>query len=200
VPAHVRRAVKDDREAVVSLVVAAFVTELAVEYFFGDEYAVHAPSFFGYLFDYRLVTGRVWVAEDDRGVASVAMWNGPESIWPNDAQPQPDWESVASEYPTAVCQRLDAYEEFLSEHKPADAHLYLGVLATHPSRHGRGLARAVLGPTLSVADANDLPVYLETGTEANVGFYTRHGFVVDAEVDLPSGPRIWWMRRPAHRP
>jgi hypothetical protein len=50
------------------------------------------------------------------------------------------------------------------------------------------------------ADRVGLPVYLETMTERNLGFYRRQGFEVVIETDLPDGPRCWLMRRPPGRP
>ncbi len=197
-PPHVRRAREDDRDAIVSLVVAAFVTEPAIEYFFADEYFTHSPSFFAFLLDQRLLSGQVWVAEHDGEVASVAMWNTPIDPEVNSEQSSKDWEAVASQFPVDARQRLEEYSQFLQGHKPIDGHFYLGVIATQPALHGRGFASAVLRPTLAEADASGHASYLETGTKANVGFYSRHGFVVDAEVDLPKGLRIWWMRRPAN--
>jgi hypothetical protein len=40
-----------------------------------------------------------------------------------------------------------------------------------------------------------VPAYLETGTERNVAFYTRHGFKVIEELHLPKGPPVWLMWR-----
>ena len=198
-PPLVRSGRGDDRAAVVELVVAAFVTEPALDYLFADGYATFAPSFFGYLFDKRLTSGQVWVSEYDGAVAAVAMWNLPGVVDPTDL-PSEDWDAVASRHPAEVTARMAEYEQLLAGVKPNEEHYYLGVIATHPDFHGRGLGSAVLQPTLTEADAAALPAYLETGTEANIGFYTRHGFVVDKEVDLPDGPRVWWMRRPAWRP
>jgi GNAT superfamily N-acetyltransferase len=197
-PPHIRHAREEDRDAIVALVVAAFVTEPAIEYFFADEYFAHSPSFFGFLLDQRLKSGEVWVAEHEGEVASVAMWNTPNDPELDSERSSKDWETVASKYPADARLRLEGYSEFLHDHKPTDEHFYLGVIATAPALHGRGFASAVLRPTLAAADASGHDSFLETGTKTNVGFYSRHGFVVDAEVDLPNGPRIWWMRRPAN--
>lgn len=192
----VRPAGPSDREAIVDVTVAAFVTEPAVDYFFADGYGEYTPPFFGFLLDLRLRSGQVWVAEHEGEVAAVAMWDVPGGASEGEFA-STEWDVVAQQFPDDVNQRLDTYEEFLAATKPTEDHFYLGVVATHPKHHGVGLGTAVLAPTLAEADSAGLPAYLETGTEANVGYYARHGFVVDAEVDLPDGPRIWWMRRPA---
>jgi len=193
----VRRANAADRNIVVDIAVAAFVTEPAFDYFFRSGYQTHSPSFLGYLFDYRLATGRVWVAEYSGDVASVAMWNTTEDVVSDEPNAYPEWATIAAAYPEETRERLSAYSQLLDEHKPLDAHFYLGVVATRPELQGNGLASAVLEPALREADLGSQASFLETGTESNVGFYRRLGFEVDAEIDLPDGPRIWWMRRPA---
>ena len=51
-------------------------------------------------------------------------------------------------------------------------------IASHPDARGNGHGAAVLRPGLEAADAEGLPVFLETGTEGNLGFYARYGFAV----------------------
>jgi hypothetical protein len=49
---------------------------------------------------------------------------------------------------------------------------------------------------ISRAEADDLPLYVETGTAANVAWYERFGFRVVIEGDAPGGgPHVWFMRR-----
>ena len=69
------------------------------------------------------------------------------------------------------------------------------MLGTEPSRQGEGLGSAVMQPVLEECDRLEIPAYLETGTERNVAFYTRHGFHVSDEFRLPKGPPIWLMWR-----
>jgi hypothetical protein len=52
-------------------------------------------------------------------------------------------------------------------------------------------------PGLEAADADGLPSFLETGTEGNLGFYSRFGFEVSGELDLGDGTTIWCLTRPA---
>ena len=130
-------------------------------------------------------------------VASVAMFNLPAQGDVSRAWEREHWEEVAGSYPDSVNRRLDVYEECLAEQKPVGDHYYLGVVATHPDHQAQGLASAVLAPTLAAADAAGLATYLETGTSSNVPFYEGRGFAVEAELTLPDGPPVWWMRRPA---
>ncbi|MBI5106336.1 MAG: GNAT family N-acetyltransferase [Solirubrobacterales bacterium] len=78
---------------------------------------------------------------------------------------------------------------------PERRHLYLAVLGVDPPRQGGGVGSALLAPGLELCDRDGLPAYLETATERNVAFYTRHGFRVTGEVRLPKGPPVWLMWR-----
>jgi len=93
--------------------------------------------------------------------------------------------------------RLVAYKTALAAVCPADPYWYLGVLATHPTRQGEGLATAVLTPVLGEADRDGLACCLETSTETNRRFYERRGFIEPTAVELPAGPPTWWLHRPA---
>jgi ribosomal protein S18 acetylase RimI-like enzyme len=78
---------------------------------------------------------------------------------------------------------------------PHEPHYYLALLGTDPSVQGRGIGSALLRPVLEDCDRNEIPAYLESSKESNVAFYGRHGFRVTGELDLPEGPRIWFMWR-----
>lgn len=79
---------------------------------------------------------------------------------------------------------------------PQGPYWYLGVLATHPSAQGTGLATAVLQPVIAVADAAGLDCWLETSVPGNTEFYERRGFTERVQVDADGLATTWWMRRP----
>jgi GNAT superfamily N-acetyltransferase len=78
---------------------------------------------------------------------------------------------------------------------PDGLHLHLAILGVDPERQRRGLGSALLAPGLERCDRERLPAYLETGREANLAFYERHGFTVADQVALPRGPRVWTLTR-----
>jgi len=78
---------------------------------------------------------------------------------------------------------------------PKTPHYYLSILGVDPPRQGDGLGSALLQPMLRRCDQEGVGAYLETGTERNVRFYSRHGFRVIDEVPLPKGPPMWLMWR-----
>ncbi len=74
-------------------------------------------------------------------------------------------------------------------------HWYLWSIGVDPSCQGRGIGGALLDAVLTRADAEKLPCYLETESEANVRFYTRRGFNVVYDGEM-AGLRMWSLARP----
>ncbi len=85
-------------------------------------------------------------------------------------------------------------------HPQGPSHFYLAVLGTDPPRQGQGMGTALMQPVLELCDREGLPAYLESSKERNIDFYSRFGFRVKGEVQLPKGPKMWPMwRDPAGR-
>lgn len=62
-------------------------------------------------------------------------------------------------------------------------HIYLVMFGTEPSQQGKGHGAALLRAVSRLADAECLPVYLETGPN-NRGLYEHFGYVVKGETKL----------------
>jgi ribosomal protein S18 acetylase RimI-like enzyme len=76
------------------------------------------------------------------------------------------------------------------------AHWYLNQVGVDPERRGRGTGSALLRPGLARAAAAGWPSYLETFREANLPFYRRLGFEVEAAgVEPASGLQFWTCLR-----
>lgn len=80
-------------------------------------------------------------------------------------------------------------------HPHAPSHFYLAVLGTDPPSQGQGIGTALMQPVLELCDREGLPAYLESSKERNIDFYSRFGFRVCDEVQLPRGPKMWPMWR-----
>jgi ribosomal protein S18 acetylase RimI-like enzyme len=79
-----------------------------------------------------------------------------------------------------------------------EPHWYLWVVGVEPHLHGQGLGTLLVRDGLARADRDGTPVYLETETAGNVGYYEGLGFMVVEELVAPGiGVPLWLM---VHRP
>lgn len=174
-------ATMDHREQTLATITKAFAADPFLRLMFPDDedYATHAPAFFGALFDKRIGGGTVWLVDD---ASAVAMWDGPGSTT-----------EALFDLPPAAKAVMEAYDQEVHGALPDGRHWYLGVLATHPEHAGRGFGRAVMRAGLARAAADGLPAYLETTNPGNVALYERAGWIVDAQFERPLP--VWVMRQ-----
>lgn len=78
-----------------------------------------------------------------------------------------------------------------------EPHWYVAAIGIDPDHQGKGLGSALMRYGIARADRDKTPIYLETETESNVGFYQRLGFDVIEEF-TPDGLDVlmWLMTRP----
>ena len=83
----------------------------------------------------------------------------------------------------------------LSRNHPKEPHLYLNFIGVDPSyQRNRHCGSAMIQELKELAAQRPylLGVYLETGTEENVGYYSSRGYEVLGEIH-PLGVRMWRM-------
>ncbi len=197
---EVRKATVEDRQGVVETLSSAFSGDALVRFLFpADEtWANRAALFFGHYFDVRMAGGEVFVCGDD-GVAGASLWNPPGGNRLGDEFVEEHWQrTVVRAVDRDEVARYEAFKKVLEAMTPEEPHWYLGLLGTDPARQRTGVARALLAPMLTRADADDVPVFLETGMPGNIAIYERFGFKSIADADVPGGPRLWGLvRRPS---
>jgi ribosomal protein S18 acetylase RimI-like enzyme len=75
-------------------------------------------------------------------------------------------------------------------------HYYLWGLAVDPAHQIEGIGSALLHPVLAKADAQRMPVYLETHDEKNIAYYKKRGFDLIHTTRIPKHDlSIWCMVR-----
>ncbi len=88
------------------------------------------------------------------------------------------------------------YTDRWHEQYAPPSHWYLWAIGVDPACQGQGIGSQLLQPILTQADAEGTACYLETETEANVRFYTKHGFKVVDRGQVPGlGLSTFAMRR-----
>jgi GNAT superfamily N-acetyltransferase len=189
----VRKATRHDLPAMRDALARAFADDPAFRWLFPDpdKRPKQLRRWFGGRARILLRQNEVYTSGD---CAATAMWAQPGN-WRD--PPLEFMRELAALVPMLGRRIPRSFRglRMIEERHPAAPHWYLAVLGTDPPRQGQGLGSAVMRPMLEECDRLEIPAYLETTTERNVAFYTRHGFKVCDELTLPDGPPMWLMWR-----
>jgi ribosomal protein S18 acetylase RimI-like enzyme len=192
-PPTIRKATADDIPAMKHALARAFHDDPVVKWVFQDERT--RPKYAGRYFAGRarilLPQSEIYTVD---GAQAAAMWARPGEWHDPPLQSIKELAILLPAVGRRTPRTLRGLLQIESKH-PKPPHWYLAVLGTDPDRQGEGIATALLAPVLEGCDRDEIPAYLETGTERNVAFYTRHGFKVTEELRLPAGPPMWLMWR-----
>lgn len=93
-----------------------------------------------------------------------------------------------------VCEKFvaDTHERLLNKRD----HYYLWGLVADPKTQRKGVGSALLKILTDKADAENMPVYLETHEQKNIAYYERFGFkLIHADTIPAYGLDIWCMLR-----
>lgn len=193
---EIRSAAAQDREELARILAAAFADDPVFSWVFpGDERRPRVLwPFFGFIATETYVPkGAVYLAD-----GACACWGPPGSSddWPDERSAR-FGELMMREGDPGDLERLSVLGGIMEGTRPREPHWYLAMLATVPERQGQGMGAALLRHTLVEADRAQLPAYLESSNPRNVPLYLRHGFEAVGRLDLPDGPSMTTMWRPA---
>jgi ribosomal protein S18 acetylase RimI-like enzyme len=89
-----------------------------------------------------------------------------------------------------------AVDGYLAKIKPKEPHYYLFAIGARQGCQGKGIGGKLMAAGLERANAEHMPVYLESSKESNVPFYRRFGFELIEKVTPAKGcPSMWPMWR-----
>ncbi len=128
------------------------------------------------------------------------------AIWQRPSPVKPSFLTLLINSIEAICrlrgalERAQQVQRITARARLKQPHWYLAVIGTEPGYRGQwqggpSLASQLLQSVLHRCDQQQLPAYLESSNEANIGFYQRFGFTVTEVLPLPEGPSMWGMVR-----
>ena len=143
-----------------------------------------APLMFEALVRYDCLFGHVDYLD---GFSAVAMWMPPgETGETPERLAAAGFGDLPDEIPLDRLEASFAALAPLHEQAVPEPHWYLRMLGVDPAQRGGGLGGTLLQHGLCRANAEGRPCYLETFNEANVPFYTHHGFEFVADTVEPN--------------
>jgi ribosomal protein S18 acetylase RimI-like enzyme len=186
-----------DLDAVTRVLTDAFADDPVQQWLFApaaDPDAGRRALFEIFVPDYFWL-GHLHVVVDGGGVAGAALWAPPDRNPLQGSRVDDLLGALAPHLGDDLVPRLGELGR-AHEHRPAEPHLYLGILGVDPGRQSQGHGQALLEPALAECDRMGLLAHLESSNDANIGFYERHGFeVVDAYRCGGDGPTLTVMTR-----
>lgn len=127
--------------------------------------------------------GLVLVDDDLTGVVALV----PVDVEPPD---EATWQRVAELHGDRVMRLADPVPP-----PPPDGAWTLAALGVTPAARGAGTGSRLVAAALE--QVGDVPVVLDTSDARNVTLYERYGFAVTGRTEVPGGPVVWSMLRPA---
>lgn len=199
----VRTATMDDVPGITRVLSRAFHNDPLFRWLFPEEerrlaqVARFSALFAG--FDY-VPGGHSHVVESHEGrrvVRGAALWNPPAGKAEGTASLLRSLPHLVSLFGVRRMPEVARYFADLKASAPEEPHWYLAMLGTDPAARGRGVGTGLLQAGLAQADADGVPVFLETMNSANIGYYERYDFRVVRAVNDPNLPSTYCMMRPA---
>jgi ribosomal protein S18 acetylase RimI-like enzyme len=197
-PLSIQRADHSDLDRLATLLGDAFMDDPISTWLFPDriEREKYNAPFFQVFVEMFLAHGHVFRTAD---FAGLTMWL---DVSPDD--PADDDDSFGRQMAEAVgehAERFAVLDGLMSAgHPHHEAHAYLPFIAVAPERQGHGVGEALLRHRLAELDAAGRPAYLEASCLRNAALYSRVGFErMEQTIDLPDGPSLYPMWRPAQR-
>lgn len=200
----IRHATLTDLDALVPAYGAAMRDEAVASWMVPDEqrrrHIAETEGFGRYV--RKLVEDGALVVAEAGGIAGISVWQRVIDSDTNDEVAKPGDADELTEL------LLEVYGEYVDRvqhvgmlttqrHPQGRSYFYLQQMVVVPEHRGRGLGSSMLRYGLGIADAQNLPTYLEASTPRNRMLYVRHGFVdVGTDIELPyDGPRLQPMLR-----
>jgi ribosomal protein S18 acetylase RimI-like enzyme len=193
----VRAATPADVDAASATLARAFHDDPLMCYLLRDEAtrAARMPRLFRLLFKMGLPHG---CCDVTAGYEAAAIWR-PPGAW---HIPLSQWitngPDVVAIFGLGGAVHVMSVMDVVEKRHPREPHYYLQAIGTDTARQGKGFGGVVIRRHLAIADQARAPCYLESSKESNIPIYKSFGFELTGEIQLPNGPAIWPMWRPAH--
>jgi GNAT superfamily N-acetyltransferase len=186
---EVRPATRADRRDVVHVLATAFEDDPVIRWLVPRGRPI-GPLFGAHVRSANAAQQHVDLALLDGEAVGAAIWHEP-------GYHLAVWRQLVSlpRYAVALGRQLQrgaALESLLHRARPPEEFWYLSGIGA--LRRGEGVGSVLLQHRLAQLRG---PAYLESSKPENIPLYARFGFEVRDPIQLPDGPELWPMWRPA---
>ncbi len=198
VEVSVTRAMCEDQSEMLAVLARSFWPDPLFGYFARDRLHEHLmfPKVFGAMSRDTLPLGETWVARTSGRIVGAALWVPPGKM------PRSSRRELALQLRIGRLLLRGRHRRVgmsllteVDRRHPTEHHWYLSVLGVDPEFKGTGVGGMLLRSILERADAEGVPVYLETQREENLAYYSRFEFTERDKISVKDSPPVWTMWR-----
>jgi len=184
-------------ELVVRTLAAAFHDDPALSWIVPQEVKRRAMlfGFFKVMAEQSRRHGEILASPDGE---AASLWYPPGKVSDGFRTSTYDNLRMLAGFGFALPRGLTVAEEMYKRHPRPQPYSYLRYVGVDPETQGKGWGGAIVRAGVAKAAAQGQGVLLETATPDNVAIYTRLGFEITEEWEVPGGgPKFWTMIHPA---
>jgi ribosomal protein S18 acetylase RimI-like enzyme len=178
-----RQAVRTDFPLIVDIWTDAFDGDPFLGWMCGDgQWSQFGPEWLGFILDLTFERGHTYVADGD---TAAVGWIPPDLAFAGPGDMDRGKAIIARH--AGPHRAEDALQTILAmrAHVTDEPHWTLQYIGVRSSHRGRGIGEALVAPHLDACTRDGLPCALISSNPANVSFYRRLGFEIDAEIWSP---------------
>ena len=128
---------------------------------------------------------------------AASLWYPPGDVKDGFVAGLRDNLSMVGVFGASLPKGLAMAKAMYDHHPVPQADLYLRYVGVRPDKQGKGWGGKVIRAGIEIARQQGAGVLLETAEPDNVAIYSRLGFEIISEWEVPDfGPKFWTMRRP----
>jgi ribosomal protein S18 acetylase RimI-like enzyme len=186
----IKSATTADEAAVIAVLTLAFSMDPVMRWMYptAQQYLTHFPSFVRAFGGSAFARGSAYYSDD---YAGAALWLPSDTPFDKEALRSVLYQSVAER------ERTDLFAVFgqMMSHHPNEPHWYLPFIGVDLMHQGQGHGAALMEHVLAPCDREQKLAYLESTNPRNISLYQRHGFEVQATIQVGTSPPFFPMLR-----
>jgi len=179
-----KQAKRSDKQLVTSILAGAFNDNKSVNYIVQQDgkRQQRIRLLMDYSFEVCYLFGKVYLSDDDKACALVLYPHKKKFSFYS------AWLDLKLALQVIGISRIASVlkrEQLVKAQHPQTTFTYLWFIGVEPGFTGKGLGTKMLKHIMEESRGNQLPVYLETSTEKNFGWYEKLGFEAYHEFTEP---------------